>query len=76
MTSQVCQNVNLYGFDPPDALPLSEEHPFRYFDRQQPPPAESLQAEFMMLRALHSARYITLCTVRRVTSPLCKTRVI
>eukprot|EP00976_Prorocentrum_cordatum_P049740 1004057-Prorocentrum_minimum.AAC.1 len=61
---RVCQNVNVYGFDPPEALPLTEERPYHYFEKQAAPPTDSLQAEFMMLRALHTARYITLCTVR------------
>jgi hypothetical protein len=33
---QICQNVNVYGFDPPDVLPFPEDRPYRYYDTVKP----------------------------------------
>jgi len=63
---QICQNVNVYGIDPPERVPFSEDRPYRYFDNRMPDDINALAAEHMLLRTLHAGRYITLCTTEHV----------
>ncbi|KAK3270621.1 hypothetical protein CYMTET_20986 [Cymbomonas tetramitiformis] len=63
----LCQNVNVYGFDPPDEvfnndMPGTAARPYRYFDSTAPPDTLALHGEHLVLQALHARRFITICS--------------